>query len=118
VTAVAEPAQERLIGVAMGVDQTRYRDHAAALDSLGSRETLTQCRAFPDRDDALAVDCNRGVGNDAARRIDRDHDDVVDQQHARQPLGAARPISRLKRPSCISIRVHIATPMSAARGAR
>jgi hypothetical protein len=42
----------------------------------------------------------------------------VDQQHARQPLGAARPISRLKRPSCISIRVHIATPMSAARGAR
>ena len=84
--------------VHVGVHEAGEHDAAPAIDDAGGRARRAHGPGRPDLDDVPAVHQDRAVGQDPAVPVQRDDGGVLDQDHGRTVLRAAR-TPRARRPA-------------------
>src|SRR5262249_25567274 len=96
-TPSAHGLDEAMTSMGMPVDQARQHRHALGVDHAAGRMLRNDLGARADRDDPITCDRDRAILDDAALRIDGDHDPAFDEdidQDASAPWGpGAREVS-------------------------
>ncbi len=76
---ITQTAQQRLIGVRVGIDEAWQRHHAGRIEDVIVRSSR-EARGFADVDDRVVLNDDRGIGENATALIHRHDGSVVDQQ--------------------------------------